>query len=76
LNNNRRRLEEISIRSSLASLPNVTETDLAALRKQAWVEQGVFVVDLRYPGMSASERAFVENMGLKYYGKRRGNNGR
>ena len=76
MNNKQRLLEEVRIRSSLASLPNVSDVDLAELRKQAWKEQGVFVIDMRYPGLSEKERAFISNMGNKFYGKRGGNNGR
>jgi hypothetical protein len=76
LNNKRRHLEEVSIRSCLAGITPSGSPDLAEMRKQAWKEQGVFVVDMRYHGLSDTERAFISNMGNKFYGKRGGNNGR
>jgi hypothetical protein len=69
--NNKRRMFEARIRSSLAG--HVTSgTDLEQLKRDGWREQGIFVVDMRYTGLNDNERAFLNNLGSKIYGRRHG----
>jgi hypothetical protein len=69
LNNNRRRLDDIRIRSCLAGI-TTSSTDLEELKRKGWVEQGILVVDTRRAGLSDNEKAFINNMGNKFYGRR------
>jgi hypothetical protein len=67
--NNSRRIIEARIRSSLAGVVS-SGTDLDEMKKNGWKEHGIFVIDIRYAGLNNAERAFLENLGAKVYGKR------
>lgn len=68
-------MNEVRIRSSLASLPSVPETDLQQMKADAWKQLGVFAVDIKYEGLNDAEREFIQKIGNRIYG-RRNNNGR
>jgi hypothetical protein len=41
------------------------------IKRTAWKESGILVVDVNHGSLNAAERAFVENIGTKFYGKRK-----
>lgn len=63
-------MAEVRIRSCLASLPTVPETDLQQMKADAWKQQGVFAVNINYQGLNDAERAFIEKLATKIYGGR------
>jgi hypothetical protein len=41
------------------------------IKRTAWKESGVLVIDVNHGSLNAAERAFVENIGTMFYGKRK-----
>lgn len=44
--------------------------DKEEVKRNGWRELGILVVDVNYRGLSDAERAFIENIGYKLYGRR------
>lgn len=43
---------------------------LDAMRRRAWQERGCLVVDLRDGRLDVAQRAFIENIGERMFGRR------
>ena len=41
------------------------------IKRAAWKESGILVIDVNHGSLNVAERAFVENIGTKFYGKRK-----
>jgi hypothetical protein len=41
------------------------------IKRAAWKESGILVIDVNHGSLNPSQRAFVENIGTKFYGKRK-----
>jgi hypothetical protein len=41
------------------------------IKRAAWKESGILIVDVNHGSLSPAQRAFVENIGTMFYGKRK-----
>jgi hypothetical protein len=41
------------------------------IKRTAWKESGILVVDVNHGSLSPSQRAFLENIGTMFYGRRK-----
>ena len=63
--------EDFRIRSSLAGF-QPQPTDPHAVKKAGWQELGILVIDRAHGSLTTAERAFIDNLGVKFYGRRNG----
>jgi hypothetical protein len=62
--------DDFRIRSSLAGF-QPKPTDSYEIKKAGWQELGILVVDVNHGSLTPAQRAFIENIGTMYYGKRK-----
>lgn len=67
--------DDFRIRSSMQGW-SPSPMDREEVKRMGWKELGILVVDVNYRGLNAAERAFVENLGQKIYGRRNPNGNR
>jgi hypothetical protein len=63
--------DDYRIRTSMTGW-SPSPMDTQAVKEKGWKELGILVVDVSYRGLSDAERAFIENIGSKIYGRRYG----
>jgi hypothetical protein len=63
--------DDFRIRSSLASF-QPKPTDSYEIKKAGWQELGILVIDRAHGSLTPQERAFIDNLGVKFYGRRNG----
>lgn len=63
--------DDFRIRSSLASF-QPKPTDPFEIKKAGWQDLGILVIDSAHGSLTNAERAFIENLGTKFYGRRHG----
>lgn len=68
-------MDDFRIRTSMQGWTH-SVLDKEEVKRNGWRELGILVVDVNYRGLSDAERAFIENIGQKIYGRRYINNGR
>ena len=61
---------ETRIRSQLAGL-SPSPMDKHEVKERGWKDLGILVIDVNHGSLTNAERAFIENIGTKFYGKRR-----
>lgn len=61
--------DDFRIRTSLQAW-EPSPMDKEEVKRQGWKQLGILVVDVNYRGLNDAERAFVENIGQKIYGRR------
>jgi hypothetical protein len=61
--------DDFRIRSQLASF-QVKPTDPYEIKRAGWQELNILVIDAAHPSLTAQERAFINNLGTKFYGRR------
>jgi hypothetical protein len=63
--------DDFRIRSQLAGF-QPKPTDPHEIKRAGWQELGILVIDRAHPSLTPQERAFIENIGTKFYGRRNG----
>lgn len=63
--------DDFRIRSSLAGF-QPKPTDPHEIKRAGWQELGILVIDRAHGSLTPQERAFIDNLGVKFYGRRNG----
>jgi hypothetical protein len=63
--------DDFRIRSSLAGF-QPSPTDPFEIKRAGWQELGILVIDRAHGSLTTAERAFIDNLGVKFYGRRNG----
>jgi hypothetical protein len=45
--------------------------DKHQIKQDGWQDLGILVIDVNHGSLTNAERAFIENLGTKFYGRRR-----
>jgi hypothetical protein len=46
--------------------------DKEEVKRQGWKQLGILVIDVNHGSLTDAQRAFIENIGTKFYGRRNG----
>jgi hypothetical protein len=64
------RLKQLErIRTSLERV-TPSATDTFEVKRDGWRDLGILVIDVNHGSLTNAERAFIENIGTKFYGRR------